>query len=832
MLRTFALRAICLVATAPLLFALPATAAPFRPGGAEGEADGGPPSTDDVRSTLEAGRPMEALEQAQLALEYRPEDPELFRLAAEAAERAGEIDQAMQLVVAALELDLLTANERKAFQAQLALLDPKPGAIQDLVNAYAAQQLELAKGFERRKLYANAVDLLLRCEGSASADAAQKLLDKIYGNTKAVEALMQSGVDVPIEPPKSKKSPEWIAKEDAKRAAWANAYEIKSANYTIRTNMGYEMANAMSQAMEQMGEFYRRVFRYRERGGTMRRCVLSVYAQRSEFDQHENMTQPTIRGFFVPLENRVAAYDRRTDDGTLADLWSTLFHEASHQFTFAVAKSLIPGWLNEGTASYFEGARLTSNGKVQTNLIPDGRLRQLAAMLGSATATSARTDGVKLLDVISYFRPGSYDGAFYPWGWGLVYFMHNYENERSERVYLEPYFDYWQAYAGGAKHEVVDRFVEYFVTRAAVPGIDTLAAFEVHFANWIRELDTLHFGGPEQADKLIAKGRKQAQNGKHEYAAESFQWALRKRSDDVSALYGLGVAFAELGQADGAVFYLRRALDILRGSPDTDVALPHFDGLKLAEAAADAESRIRKIESTVTANAEASARDFEQKSVALADEYTTAEYPRAALLGIERALGLLGTSLALQQLAATIREDGDLETRRWRRLPLGGDLEAWEKSNGGRWDTENWTLKGEKRSGGPGFLTAPTTVGDRWRFECGMRIAPSDGPVLPGLIFGAGTGGGQQLLGFASTGTVNLIRFGEAGPELERLGAFMPMQDTVHQIAIDARRSEIEVFVDDESIAVVPISPSDLRGRLGFFLQGGRATFENARVLY
>ncbi|MBI1380187.1 MAG: DUF1570 domain-containing protein [Planctomycetaceae bacterium] len=831
MLRSFVPRALCLLAAAPLLLAHPNPGA-LRSAAPAADSDGGPPSTDDVRSALESESPLKALEVANLALEFRPEDPELFGLAAEAAEKAGEIDQAMQLVVAALELDHLTAAERKAFQGQLALLDPNPGAIQALVDAYAAEQLELAKGFERRKLYANAVELLLRCEGSASEDAARKLLDKIYGNEKAVEELLQSGVDVPIEPPKSKKTPEWIAKEDAKRARWENAYEIKSDNYTIRTNMGYEMAHAMSQAMEQMGEFYRRVFRYKERGGTMRRCVINVYAQRREFDEYEGITQPTIRGFFVPLENRVAAYDRRTDDGTLADLWSTLFHEASHQFTSAVAKSLIPGWLNEGTASYFEGARLTSNGKVQTNLIPDGRLRQLAAMLGSATATTASTSGVKLLDVISYFRPGSYDGAFYPWGWGLVYFFHNFENEKSERIYLQPYFDFWQAYAGGAKHEVVDRFVEYFVTQPAVPGIENFANFEVQFANWIRELNTLHFGGPEQADKLIAKGRKQTKNGKHAYAAESFQWALRKRVDDVSALYGLGVAFAELEQSDGAVYYLRRALDFLRNSEDPDAELAHFDGLKLSEAAADAEQRIRKIEATVTSNADASADAFAKRSAALAEQYTTAEYPRAALLAIERSLGLLGSSLALEKLAQEIRQDGALDNRRWRRLPLGGDLEAWEKSPGGRWEAENWKLKADKRTGGPGFLIAPTTVASRWRFESGVSIAAGASASYQGLVFGAGAGGGQQLLGLSADGNVVLVRFEDNVPDVDRIGSFMPMEDAVYKVTLEARHSELEVFVDDESIAVIPMSPEDLTGRVGFFLQGARSVFEGARVLH
>ena len=136
--------------------------------------------------------------------------------------------------------------------------------------------------------------------------------------------------------------------------------------------MPYAMGEDMSRAMEQMNVFYRSVFRYKERGGTMARCKLHVYKHRSEFDEHnaDLDLSPSTKGFFMPGANEVHTYDPRTDPypDTLEGLWGTLFHEASHQFTRAALSPAVPTWLNEGTASYFEGARLLANGTVQTNL--------------------------------------------------------------------------------------------------------------------------------------------------------------------------------------------------------------------------------------------------------------------------------------------------------------------------------------------------------------------------------------------------------------------------------------------------------------------------------
>src|SRR5262249_38779145 len=148
-----------------------------------------------------------------------------------------------------------------------------------------------------------------------------------------------------------------------------------------------------------------------------------------------------------------------------------------------ISADLIPAWLNEGTASYFEGARLRTNGSVETNLIPEERLFYLEKSLKEGQP--------KLKDVVSFYKPGSYEGSYYPFGWGLVYFLLNYEDDKCERVYVQPYQDYIAAYSSGGKHDVLGRFVEYFVTKPKQPGVATFEDFEKRWSNWILDLHAL-----------------------------------------------------------------------------------------------------------------------------------------------------------------------------------------------------------------------------------------------------------------------------------------------------------------------------------------------------
>ena len=97
---------------------------------------------------------------------------------------------------------------------------------------------------------------------------------------------------------------------------------------------------------------------------------------------------------------------------------------------------------------------------------------------------------------------------------------------------------------------------------------EVLASGERRWQAWILDLSRIEFGGPEQADVLIERARKQLEFDKLEYAVDSLRWALRKRPDDPLALRLLGETLTELKGQDAALFAFRRLVAVGRAQAD------------------------------------------------------------------------------------------------------------------------------------------------------------------------------------------------------------------------------------------------------------------------
>ena len=787
---------------------------------------------DRVRLLVKQGKGAEALAAAVIALEYAPEDPALLDLASRAAQAAGKPDESMWY--AKLGLESLAAEDEtpaglaltEELEKRLAQLDPLLEETDALLEAYAAQLLEVCKKIQRKKLYANTVDLLLNLEGTTHSKAAADLLDKLYKNPKSAEAILESGIDVPI---RSEEEAGDESYQDKKHSKWDNAWEFKGKNYTVVTNMKRKMGLAVLNAMDQMNRFYRKVFQHKTKGGGTARSVIRVHRDKREFMKMHDVSA-SVGGFFMPGDKSVTTYDPRSAGEPLTDLWEVLFHEASHQFADMIAAGEWPGWLNEGTACYFEGARILPSGIVQTNLIPDRRLKVLPAILRSGQPA--------LRDVVSFFQGGSYPGAYYPVGWGLVYYMLNYENEKSERIYVPLYQKYMRTYRTGGKHDVVGRFEEYFVKKAKVPGVTTFEEFEAKFAAWIGELHTLHYGGPEQADKLIARARSQRDNGKPEYAVESYQWALRKRPGDALAYFELGQVYESLKKEkwskDAAIFSYRRALEIARAEPDPKATLPGFDGIDAGGVMARCNERIQKLESTLPKTLGPAEQSLVDGMTRLAATYVEKGRPRRAVDLLGEAVGMLGGHGPLQNQLDEIRTQTGVDTRRWRRLITGdGDLGRWQGSD------EMWTPS-------QGGLTVKTEVTglirydlelpDAYRYETRINTMNTDEDGIAGMIFGSNLGGEQILVVLVERGIVALMKLEDGAPRIEKpLGKFnaADLDDFLLAIEVD-EKGHVEFFVDDRNIGSHDYTPLDVRGRVGLLGGEGQGTVEyrDMRVFY
>lgn len=786
-----------------------------------------PAQLAQAKSLLDASQGLEALAKAKEGLELAPDNLELLDVASRAAALAGQNDQA--LWYASLALDQAGASKDKIvgeIQKRLADLDPLQQKNQAVLGAYAQTLLQLGQRCASKKFYATAVDLLTRCRNTPLAQEADIELAKIYDDKKAVEALLESGLDVPVKA-KKKRNPAAIAKEDAKHATWETHFEVKGKSYTVMTDMGTELAEQMSSAMEQINRFYRTVFHVKEQGGTTARVTIKVFKSRAEFDKYsqEKGDPPQakgVKGFFSSSALKVCTYDTREDGFPPSFLWSTLFHEASHQFTAMMAPSgAVPTWLNEGTASYFEGARLRSNGTVETNLVPPTRLSELKIHLTEGTPT--------LKDVVSFYQPGSYPGEYYPFGWALVYFLQNYEDENSVRVYKPLYHDYMVAYKSGAKHDVVGRFVEYFVTKAKQPGVATFEDFEKRWKDWMLKLDEIVFGPPDKADLLIARARKERADKQPESAIESYRWAIRKRPGDAVAYFELGELMADMKQDDAALFNDQRALHLARALGDPVQAAGSATTMKASELIDQAKERIGKIDKALGDGVSSADATLTTSAVDAAKKYSEAKCPLVALRLLDQAQAAMGAASELRSLRVEIASSSGAETRRWRRIPTSGDLAEWQAG-------EHWKVQGESiaAEAGPHMLRACFLRDDppeRYSFEVKVDASRLEDQSMLGVCFGAG-GHGLQIVGLFRDGDVEAMELKDGLTPLKLLGHVEKEHVDAVTLTIDVSKDKVEYSINGKSVGKRDFDPENLEGQVGLVIFNGNGTFSDAKMRY
>ncbi len=796
---------------------------------------------NEVRSLVSQSKWEAALTLAIKELEYTPSNPELLALASQCCESLGKKDNS--LWYATLSIDAYRnapsesdkpaktkadLPETKALQEKIAKIDPLHEEANGLLDAYAATLLDLSKTCKSKGYYVNAVDLLSLCKGTGLTLEAQKELEKIFRKKGAEQSLIASGMDISI--PKKKNSSKRLAAHDRKHRNWDNAEKVKKPNYTVVTNMGSELAHSVANAMEQMNLFYRKVFDHKTRGGGTARLTLHIYNDRKEFDQHEGDNPPSVRGFFSPRENKVATYNPASDGRSGSALWSTLFHEASHQFTEMISPgNIIPGWLNEGTASYFEGARLLPSGFVQTNLIPEGRLRNLRAILDRGEPS--------IKTVLSFLERGSYPGSYYPVGWGLVYFIHNYENDASERVFLRPYQKFIKSYKSGGKHDTFKRFEEIFIKKARISEIKSFEQFEETFKKWIYELHDLYFGPAEKATLLVKKARKQRDHKKYEAALETYQWALQKRPDDLVAAFERAEVLNLLKKRkDESLFSYRRAIGSARAitTPDRPLDLrPDLTANTLADRCIE---RIQKLDSSVALDTAAADAGFVAKVSEMAKKYQDLKLPRRAAHFVNVGNRMIGGHRDLIALKESVMKENQIETRRWKRLPFSADSEKW--SGGDGWtQIDRDSITGKSDFPKITFFTEPFE-GD-FRYELNARpLGKFEGSSMLGCVFGANATSPEKILVFVSNGAfLAKLKTDEDGNPggLEILGSWrgqVVKEDSNDvKIAVDVKGNKTRFFLNDEFLFDHDLPLDESEGLVGLIVQNSEVTFSDPRVL-
>ncbi|HBF23189.1 MAG TPA: hypothetical protein DDW23_05160, partial [Planctomycetes bacterium] len=356
-----------------------------------------------------------------------------------------------------------------------------------------------------------------------------------------------------------RKSTKWIAQMDEKHGdLMENPWNKKTKNYEIVTNLGYEFVETVAIVMEDIHKFYRNIYGYKKRAP---RLKLVVGAPRSSFDRFcidvlGSGLPGGVLGWFYDKKMTVAAYQDDTPrfQVTMEELYSTLFHEASHQFMYLLCekptKQDPPTWLNEGTASYFEGCELKADGSIVKNKPALLRVREWAQIESGG--------GHSLEEVISYPGPGSYPGSMYSYGWALVYFLNNYEDQEGRLIYRQPYLDYLKAYTKKNKHNAFELAKEIFVREVEDPEIPNWDAFENRWRIWTQGIVRESKSGAEFASVLQDRTRTYLERGDFERALIAAEQADDKRPEDRETYRLLAHAYLGNGHSGEAAFWMLR----------------------------------------------------------------------------------------------------------------------------------------------------------------------------------------------------------------------------------------------------------------------------------
>ena len=641
------------------------------------------------------------------------------------------------------------------------------------------------------------------------------------GNELAVED--ETGGSDPL----SGVTAEWVAQNDPLHAEWDAAWELATEHYVVRTNAGWRVLKTVAHAMEQVHVFYRQFHRYKlGKGDSVPVANVLIFKSAQEYKDLGGQPVEWAAGHWDGTN--VVTYDPRGGgDGGLSGLLDTLFHEASHQFTSLAGGSAVPAWLNEGMASFFEGTRLLSNGKLEWNLVVPGRLYPLLDEI---------KDKKHDLRAIVEGRVADYR-SFYPWGWGIVYYLHNAEDEDGTLLYRERLPEYFQQY-----HEPdhMGRFVEHFVARPGVPGVQGLDEFEARFRAYILELEGVDKGLVDLARASEAKADRQAAKQAWKRAIELYERSLKKDPGHPAVLWKLATALEADKQPDRAAGTLRQWMTATLSAPGAADPEP--------QRRAEALARIQKLD-TSAKRLERLREAFHKDALQLAQDYKKAGLPRIALQVLRGPATATPPSVPARELYFAVSDESKVSLESWRLLFdertlkgfYGGGEEDFRVHEGAIVATIAGLAGGGDKGPATGSVAAAPKqsafayrrlfvdvepAGD-WSLSAEIDLA---GARLAGLCFGKKRDDSFHGVVLLPEGHVDLGAFGSDGKTLLRVKK--PWKGLRHVLRIETAGTRLVAHVDDEQVLEWTFdSRARLAGDFGLLAGDGQSAFRDIKFL-
>lgn len=259
-------------------------------------------------------------------------------------------------------------------------------------------------------------------------------------------------------------------------------FEHESEHYKFACHLEPDVVKRLGTVMDDIHAFYVQVyFDGDAKKASAPKPTIRVHVdKRTMLEGWQGGSAP--EGWWSPGSNEVITFDTRNTGserrGTLDPMLVTLFHEASHQFMSLLARGgFTPAWINEGTASFFEGTTAMADGRVLWPEAALGRLQNLVAELKAGTPTARST--------VEYADPGSYGPEYYAFGWGLVYFLQEYEDPKTLQYVFRPLYADYRSRVIAKGGNPMGVFEDVFLGKRSPLGHVTFEDFERDWRAWI-----------------------------------------------------------------------------------------------------------------------------------------------------------------------------------------------------------------------------------------------------------------------------------------------------------------------------------------------------------
>lgn len=461
---------------------------------------------------------------------------------------------------------------------------------------------------------------------------------------------------------------------------------LEGKHYILEANLERDIVQRVSDVMDDIFNYY--VLVYFDKDETRvnpQKPTIRIHPTHDEMmKEWQGPPNPGIGGWWSPGEWQVTCYDTRSNSGSTDQMLQTLYHEASHHFMTMLAKGgSPPAWINEGTATFFEGAKAMADRRV---LWPDAAIDRLRALHYQLTGGPGPTPA----QVIAFDQPGSYAGEYYSFGWGLVYYLLEYEDPTTlEKVFRPLYSEYRETIAkrGGDPMEL---FKQVFLGPKAPGGFATIEPWAAKWREWIlNEVYPLH-NGLRMRDLRLEKAKlyieaaarsktdKSAKVGEAELLARALGHLeyIRTKIDgdqklDVDLILMQADVLEGMGRPQGTAALLEQVLD-LADAGETTLEPERYEEL---------EKRLTKLDvkNQALRQAKIHCKNYAKQVLKLIDDYQLGEAPKC-LTPYE--FGRLLSSVlendplskATEELRAKARDAGLLHGALYK---IGGRASAW-----------------------------------------------------------------------------------------------------------------------------------------------------------